>query len=173
MTHMMIDTETLGLEIDAPIVQLGYALFDLPGNSCRSNVFHTYPGRRIEMTFDTLLWWLDQDDDARRTLTKVSDRISLEDSLIRLSDVHRVENVECVWSHGATFDIPMLEFWCRRFGIKIPWHYRSTRDTRTILWLAGMSHEDIKATVKHSAEADAVAQAIAVQIAYGRIGRMP
>jgi len=171
MTHLMIDLETMGLGAGAPILQIGWALFDLPGNSCRSNVIHTMPGKKILVQFDTLMWWLAQDDAARRAITQVpvKDRVPMERALRQLSDLVFEERIEGVWSHGATFDIPMLEHMYDEHDIKIPWGYRTTRDTRTILWLAGMSRDDIKSTVKHSAEADAIAQALAVQEAYTRI----
>lgn len=40
--------------------------------------------------------------------------------------------VEAVWSHGATFDLPILEHAYRCAGQEPPWTFRKPRDTRTL-----------------------------------------
>jgi len=75
--------------------------------------------------------------------------------------------IETIWSHGASFDIPILDYALRAASIKTPWAYNSVRDTRTLFSIS--PPEKIENELKHSALADAVAQAKMVQSSWRKI----
>lgn len=164
--HLMIDLETMGLRVNAPVLQLGWAWYTLPGNRViRSVGLHIFPGtRRID--WETVKWWLKRDEAARNGLVDAQ-RVPITTALAALTDeINSVEPLDGIWSHGASFDIAILEEAYREFEMPIPWGHRTPRDTRTMLWLAGLSSDSIKSEIKHSAVHDAVAQALAMQQAF-------
>ncbi|SEQ87874.1 protein of unknown function [Faunimonas pinastri] len=55
-----------------------------------------------------------------------------------------------VWSHGLTFDLPILSHALYKEGIPPLWGHRAGRDTRTLFWLAGGVPEVPFEGVKHS-----------------------
>lgn len=67
-----------------------------------------------------------------------------------------------VWSHGASFDIPLLDVAARRVNTVLPWRHLNVRDTRTLVALYPNVKRVIP-TLKHCAKADAIAQAIWVR----------
>lgn len=160
--HMMVDLETLGTSVSAPICQIGAVCFLLPGYSTEVSRLSVYAEPKGILEWDTIKWWLSQEDEARKHLMGGS-TVPLKDALLRLSKFVP-KDLEGIWSHGASFDIPILSYWYRELGIKIPWDHRMVRDTRTLLWLTPgvkVVNED-----KHNALSDALAQARAIQQSY-------
>jgi hypothetical protein len=78
-----------------------------------------------------------------------------------------------IWSHGPSFDPPILTAAYKATGLPIPWHYRAPRDTRTIMEAAGMDPhkglEPFTTGTHHHALDDAICQARAVCAAYATI----
>lgn len=77
------------------------------------------------------------------------------------------------WSHG--FDTPILDITHKRIGINTPWHYRNTRELRTILDLAkrtgrlsqeGIPSKEDKDGRAHRADWDAWRQCLLVQACF-------
>jgi hypothetical protein len=52
--------------------------------------------------------------------------------IIRIDD-----GIEGVWSNGACFDVVMLEAAYKQAGMRVPWHFRTIRDVRTMAMIAG------------------------------------
>lgn len=61
-----------------------------------------------------------------------------------------------------------MESLYRTFDRKIPWGFRTPRDTRTLFALVP-DEPMVKNPLKHSAERDAIAQAQTVQNVYARL----
>lgn len=80
--------------------------------------------------------------------------------------LHRRERSKYPWSHGASFDVVLLEAAYRMTGQPIPWKFWDIRDTRTLYDFMRVSPE--RGGDHHHALADAVAQAAAVQRAYSQ-----
>jgi hypothetical protein len=138
----MIDLETLAKGARAHIVQIAAIMFDREtgelGDHFTTYVKGAQPGRTIDP--DTVAWWLQQNaayglgegmqDDGAMCLPSALKALNtwlLTEAL----------EVECVWSHGATFDLPILEdAYAGEFGEQPPWHYKAPRDTRTLYDLA-------------------------------------
>lgn len=163
MHGIMLDIETLGTSHNALILSIGAAEFK-DGEILFS--FHTKiePNSCVEagLTIDpnTVLWWLEQSDEARRSvLTGI--RVPLENALLELTNVFDWKGKQ-VWANGTTFDITILESAFKAFDCPPPWQYWNVMDYRTV---KNMVPRDIyqackvDASVKHDALADAIAQA--------------
>jgi hypothetical protein len=73
-----------------------------------------------------------------------------------------------VWSHGAVFDIVIIEDLLRQMGRTEPWKFWNCRDTRTLFDLAD---PDMPQAAKHNALEDAKRQAIGVKNVMRKLGR--
>ncbi len=183
---VMIDFETLGLSENAVLLSLGAVVFD-PATGTLGDQFHSHidprlqPGR--EISADTVLWWLAQDDAARGKLTqaiKYMDQIesgevdNMEPEQVEATfegaahPIHHVarafvnwvehmdDTVE-VWTNGAV-DHAWLESMMKYSGLKNPIKFWNQRDYRTLKNL----YPDVTAEfsgVKHNALDDAIHQA--------------
>lgn len=185
----MVDIETWGTRIGSVIVGVGAATFDPYGtglDGCetfRANI-DAVSAIKEGLTVDaaTIYWWLTQSEGARRALV-VPEPLPLRKVLADLVTWYRqpaAPKVTAVWSHGATFDLMLLQAAFGATGIKPPWHYRDMRDTRTLFDLAsGYGYWDkfldpitglpIEA-VEHDPLDDAIQQIEWVQRAYRLIG---
>jgi exodeoxyribonuclease VIII len=75
------------------------------------------------------------------------------------------------WSHGATFDLVIIEDVLRQLGKPAPWNFWQLRDTRTIFDL-GLDPDMPKGGL-HNALEDAIRQAVGVQNIYRKLGIQP
>ena len=93
------------------------------------------------------------------------DRIPLAESMDRF---HKFAwGCDQFWSHGATFDLVILEDIYRQLGKTFPWRFWQLRDTRSVFDL-GLDPE-MPQNSKHNALADAKRQAIGVQNIYAKL----
>lgn len=167
MTHIMIDLETMGLGMDAPIVAIGACSFN--ENAIFRTFRATIPLREAVsdgayMDPDTVEWWLQQSDEARASLLGGQD--TLHGALHSFADFCRVESqlintapLVGVWGNGAAFDNALLRETYRRAGIECPWSYKLDRCFRTVKEDVGLSFDRRSELVEHDAEHDAVYQA--------------
>lgn len=136
MMHCMVDLETMGNDSDAAIVQIGATAFD-PGDPVHSYVDTFAENVSLEsslkagmtVTASTILWWLTQPDNARRSLVDPEPK-SLSRVLHEFANWYRANGCSALWSH-ATFDPVILATAYRLVGKPMPWHYRDARDLRT------------------------------------------
>lgn len=174
MTHCMVDLETMGNRPGCAITSIGAVSFDPRGDEVsRGHAFyHTVQLRTCldaGLTIDasTVEWWLVQSDEARKAMLR--NTYPLRVVLERFSDWWRTERCEFIWSHGLSFDIPILAEAFRRTSplpdTAVPWRYWAERDTRTLFWMANDMRVENKGTA-HDALDDAVAQAETVQKAW-------
>lgn len=163
MAAIMIDIETLGTSKDSVILSIGAVQFSDNGiekqfyvqidpESC------TDWGLRIDAR--TVMWWMDQNDTARRALTSTRGE-PLDVALDKLIAAFDWKDV-VVWSNGIDFDFTILESAMAVTGRIVPWPYWSKMDYRTIKNIVPRDvykacKED--APVAHNALADAMAQA--------------
>jgi hypothetical protein len=161
--HLMIDIETLGSVADAVILSIGAVPFDIKTGETGKE-FVAYPD--VNSQFDTrkvqwnsLSWWMVQNDKARFELTEAERSFGLKACLFNLREfcsVNLDDNFK-VWSHGASFDIPILNHAYSEIadGI-VPWKYRNQLDTRTMLYCSKISTKqyDNEEGTKHSAISD-------------------
>jgi|HubBroStandDraft_6_1064221.scaffolds.fasta_scaffold361590_2 exodeoxyribonuclease VIII len=185
-THVMLDLETMSTAPDAAIVQVGAVAFDPEGVE---PLYATFDSKRhFERTValqssllaggrideETVAWWCRQNPIARSAIESNCERLGVVLNAFRLwferlypgvrdgtAAPRRSESHVLIWSHGAAFDLSVLESAYVCLGLEAPWYYRNARDTRTLFdlatELAGWSKPP--RTVAHSALMDAVAQA--------------
>lgn len=165
--HLMIDLETLGVVPGCAITQIGLAAFNAEGDIASKLIrvdIESCFGYGLFIQASTFRWWLGQNEEARAMMAEDCG-LRLYDALVELCgfyDGHADDDTR-VWSHGASFDEPILQVAARSVGgVKFPWHHGQIRDTRTLFDHAPDS-ERPKPEVAHSAQADAIAQARWVQ----------
>ena len=140
MTDIMIDLETLGTGHDAYILSIGACDVLNSNRTFYVNTANTNQDRAIDV--DTVTWWMQQSEEARKVFTE--DSIVLPAALRDLAD-WMLDGTEPgdlkVWSHGATFDIPILQHAYKQYKIDCPWGFWNARDTRTVYDLTGLDVE--------------------------------
>jgi DNA polymerase III epsilon subunit-like protein len=161
----MLDKETLGTRADAVIMSIGAVRFDLDSDAIDDDGFYASvsidsnlaAGRKIDEA--TLLWWLKQPAEAQAVFHEPKQM--LEAALCGFSDWFG--DAKFIWSNGASFDIPMMNYAMRSFGIEPPWEFYNERCVRTYKNLPGFKDVKVANPLKHNALHDAIAQAKLVQ----------
>jgi len=169
MQNIMIDIETLGTRPGCVILSIGAVEFDnerlgkelivnIDPESC------TDAGLAIEAR--TVMWWLDQSDEARKALTS-RPTVALDKALALLNAAYDFKGKN-VWCNGASFDFPILEAGYHAFGAKAPWEFWNTMDFRTLKnlidtkTLKKIRAEIVSNYTAHDALGDAKEQALTV-----------
>jgi hypothetical protein len=181
VTHVMVDLETMGTGHDATITQIGAVAFTTEGLGSEFAVnVDLESSRRAGLRIDasSLTWWMGQEGAARESwLASQCNAAQLEDAILRFNLWLRdlPGKPDGIWSHGSTFDLPILRTAYDAVAIKPAWHYRDARDTRTLFWLCKPFDpwaEPDTAEVKHNALDDARRQARAVVRALNHLRSM-
>lgn len=145
MKDIMIDIESLGRMPNAAILSIGAVRFSLEHNTIdEGSPF--YRVVKLKSAFSsggkldpaTLLWWVNQPDDSREAIFSNEAQAGAIEMLYALNEFsdfitdqgHERNEVQ-IWSHKE-FDIPILANAYARFNQEVPWHYRMTRDLRTL-----------------------------------------
>jgi DNA polymerase III, epsilon subunit and related 3''-5'' exonucleases len=164
--HLMIDLETMGTNINTPIIVIACVLFD-PQTGEIGPVFYKVISLTNAMKSGaipdggTIEWWLKQSSEARSAL--LVDQIPLDDALLQLRefiDENSDGKFIQVWGNGATFDNAILRRSYERLSIPCPWRYYNDRDVRTVVELGKAIGFDARTTipfegVRHNALDDA------------------
>ena len=110
----------------------------------------------LTVTANTIMWWLQQSDEARKSLTESSGE-PLAAALQSFSGfIKDCGGKECqVWGNGPTFDISNLIAAYHKIQVPIPWDFRNERCVRTLVSLAPIIKSMTKFYgVAHNALAD-------------------
>lgn len=140
--HIMLDLETLSTRKDAAIIQIAALAFDpVTGeHGPWFNAFIRDPSGHLNV--QTIAWWMQQKPAARIGAAVADhndgDTLNERAALQAFAEWLGAAPVEALWSHGATFDIVLLEnAYARQTPPQPkPWSYRVERDTRTLYALA-------------------------------------
>ena len=181
-TQVMLDFETLSLKENAVLLSIGACVFD-PATGEIGQTFYTAIDPRTQhgrdISADTVLWWMSQDDAARSKLVdaiKSADAIAdadpdspeyadlVEHAAIPINHaamafsafIEQFDDVEC-WTNGGV-DHAWLQSMFDYSGFKNPIPFWKQRDYRTLKAL----YPDVKADdygVAHNALDDAIKQA--------------
>lgn len=154
---LMLDLETLDIGPRSIVTQVGVIAFPLddPETEMRriSEYLPVQPQVALErtMSFQTFLWWLDQEETARKRLRESAGN-DMEEMLALVRGVHRKlsdlirsvgeQNIE-LWARGPQFDVVNLESLFVDCGLYAPWRYDTVMDLRTAARLAGVKSEDV------------------------------
>jgi hypothetical protein len=175
IVDIMLDLETLDDKVPAVITQIGAIAFDrktrtiiddftinIDASSCQK--------RGMTISGDTVMWWLKQDEGARKSLADPIP-VNVEVGLLAFrnwlvshfpstrSGVRPVGETEKfrVWCH-ASFDFPIVTRAFELCDIPPPWGYRDYRDLRTMADFADIdvgSYVVVDEGSAHNALADA------------------
>jgi exodeoxyribonuclease VIII len=166
----MIDMETMAVSPSAVVLSLGAVHFDPWSNGIKDQIYFRIDlddqdklGREIDP--NTLDWWAKQDSAVMEEAFSPDDRIPLAEAIDRF---HKFAwGCDAFWSHGATFDLVIIENIYRQLNRTPPWNFWQLRDTRTLF---DLGHDpDMSKEGKHDALQDAIRQAIGVQNIYAKL----
>lgn len=167
----MLDLETWGKLPGCQIRSLGAVVFDPQDWSIWHEFYCNIDDRIGARDPETVKWWSEQSQEAQVML--LANQYPLRDVLQSFRDFFQHFACSEIWSHGAGFDVPIIEWSMRKCWVPVPWSFQKVRDTRTIY---ALPTPNVKATahkhytVKHNALHDAANQANALQLAYAHLG---
>jgi hypothetical protein len=172
--HLMIDMETMAVSPNAVVLSLGAVHFNPYGNGYGEKIYFRIDlddqdklGREIDP--ETIKWWGLQDPKIMEEAFSEEGRIPLADAM---DQFHKFAwNCDAYWSHGATFDLVIIENIFRQLNKPLPWNYWQLRDTRTLFDLG--FDPDMPQGSKHDALQDAIRQAVGVQNIYAKMKIRP
>jgi len=168
--HLMVDMETLAVSPNAVVLSLGAVHFDPNQKGYTDSIYFKIDlddqdklGREIDP--NTIEWWAKQDHKIMEEAFSPENRIPLADAM---DQFHKFAwGCQAFWSHGATFDLVIIESIYRQLNKTLPWSYWQLRDTRTLFDL-GWDPEMPKDN-KHDALQDAIRQSVGVQNIYRKL----
>jgi DNA polymerase III epsilon subunit-like protein len=163
---IMIDLETLGQAPGCAIASIGAVKFD-PHSDWIGDLFHIHISLEscqqhgLSMDASTVLWWLQQDEQARVTLLSGQSNAT---NLITALDAFEgyFGGGEAIWCNGASFDFPILTAAYKAINHQAPWLYWHEHDLRTLKNLNKGQRIERHGT-HHNALDDAIHQARLVQ----------
>jgi len=198
--ELMVDIETLGTSMGAPVVTIGATLFDPYASDSGDELLARSLMIRIDISDSlkfaegvdggTLRWWFEQHDDAIKALVG-DDAVSCQEAFTRLhgychergsfANEQYFEGITdfpktCrYWAKDPDFDMRLMQHYYDHPGIsgKQPWDFWACRSVRTVqdlAWPDGDRPDFEVDGVAHDARWDAVTQALMVQAAMRRLG---
>jgi hypothetical protein len=139
-TRIMLDLETLGTSPGSAILAIGAVKFG--GGQILAEFYQRVNLKSctqydLKIDPDTVLWWLQQSDEARMEVTKEGRHLAM---VLRSFGewVHTAQHAEMegepeVWGNGASFDNVLLAVAYDRIGITPPWKcHQNSRCYRTV-----------------------------------------
>ena len=170
----MIDMETMAVSPNAVVLSLGAVHFNPYASGYGEKIYFKIDlddqdklGREIDPR--TLEWWGRQDPAIMEEAFSEEGRIPLADAMDQFQKFSW--GCDAFWSHGATFDLVIIENIFRQLGKPLPWNYWQLRDTRTLFDLG--FDPDMPQGSKHDALQDAIRQAVGVQNIYSKMKIRP
>lgn len=169
-----IDLETLGTKNGSYILAIGCAVFNIETGTIISTFYkNVVCDNNFKIDYKTVMWWLEQNDEARKALTEKTEPVPIDLALTELSNFITDHETAIVWGNGSIFDIGLLEYAYDVYNYKYPWEFRNIRDMRTIVNMAratGFKDKEIEFKgEKHDALNDSVHQAKIISAAYQHI----
>ena len=170
---IMVDIETLGNKTDSTIFQIAAVAFDIETGR-HFQYFHHIANiaenEKMNVTGDTLKWWLNTDKELLTKLLNKGEESSEEllrmfwnwmTGLVLDHDVY-------FWGNGILFDNKMIQHQLEALGLGYPIFFRNDRDVRTIVELAaiklGTSEKDLRKKYYDKTAAHDAANDVANQI---------
>ena len=168
--HLMVDMETMAVSPSAVVLTLGAVHFNPYGNGYSDKLYLRFDlddqdklGREIDP--NTLDWWAKQDPAIMEEAFSAENRTPLADAI---DQFHKFAwGCDAFWSHGATFDLIIIENLYRQLNRPLPWNFWQLRDTRTLFDLG--YDADMPKGGLHDALQDAIRQSVGVQNIYAKL----
>ncbi len=166
MFDLMLEVECCGMSETGALMALGAVFFDWSKCEMGPTFFrtiHLATSVRDGGTMDasTVIWWLRQGDDARKSVAYNGQdvRTVLQDFSNWIATTCRHEDVR-PWANSASFDLPKVRSACERADIKAPWYWSNERCFRTVrhLYPRVPYEPEKKGDGAHNALTDAIFQ---------------
>ena len=181
MKDLMLDIETMGDGPEVAIMSIGACFFDITTGEIGAT-FHEQINLEsavdagLIMDVSTVLWWMQQSDEARSKFADNSKARCIQLVLLAFKSFIEDSNEQCkVWGNGATFDNVIVKNAFKKCtGFDAPWSFYNDMDVRTIVRLGREIGFDPKRDmpfegIKHDALADAIHQAKYVSAIYQKL----
>ncbi len=161
--EVMIDIETFGTEVGAPVITIGAVLFDPYANDSSKELLRRSFMRRIDISNTlqigknisggTMRWWFEQSDSAIKALVG-NDAVTAEAAFKDLegycnergsftnkkffSNITDFPKCSRFWAKDPDFDMRLMQYYYEHPDIsaKMPWNFWSCRSVRTLQDLA-------------------------------------
>lgn len=140
--HLMLDLETMGNKVTAPIVSIGAVEFDIKtGETGRE--FYRLINLQSSLDLgtkpqgDTILWWLQQSENARKKLYE-NKGINIRQAMFEYNEFVKTLGVKdlCIWGNSNRFDIGIIAYTMDLLKMEYAWKYALERDVRTLVSFA-------------------------------------
>lgn len=164
---LMVDLETMAVTPRAVVLSLGAVHFNPYGNGYGDQLYFRIniddqDLLKREIDPNTLEWWAKQDPAIMEEAFSPDNRIPLAEAMDRF---HKFAwGCDSFWSHGATFDLVIIEDILRQLKRPVPWQYWQLRCTRSLFDI-GIDPK-MPQNSKHDALQDAIRQSVGVQNVY-------
>lgn len=141
--HLMLDLETMGTKtLTAPVMSIGAVEFDILTGRTGSEFYIVVDLQSvfdlgIMPQADTIMWWMQQDDDARKKITEAKG-VNISHAILEFTlfiQELKPKNLQ-VWGNSNRFDLGALEIIYNKLKKEIPWKYSLERDVRTLVSFA-------------------------------------
>lgn len=141
MRHIMVDLETMDNTATAAIIAIGAVAFDPSSGTLGNEPFYRVVNLESAIaaggtvSASTILWWLEQSDEARRAIYAPERQISIGGALRDFTQwCERVAPPDDVllWGNGAAFDNVILAHAYRCLNMPTPWRFWNDRCYRTV-----------------------------------------
>lgn len=161
---VMLDLETLGSVPGSAIVMIGAIEFDRNTGKIGKSFY-----QKIQLSScvdagliidpNTVLWWLGQNDEARKAMASRTGEGGLKETLLAFTFWFLSVPDRKIWGNGGGFDQPMLKVAYDKFGLPVPWKYNAERDVRTLVdIMPGVMEKTKRVGALHDPIADCVHQ---------------
>lgn len=191
MTDFLLDTETLGTEHDALVLNLGIVPFNIDDQddpydllkkslTVRFDKKQLFATKRFSYTDDTKNWWKKQPQEVQDLNLKATpDDVSLIvgcQQIIDFLEKNKYSRKSTLWTRGLDFDIPIVKNLFNVSGLPYPFNPFMSRDVRTFLevltgedsrrWRPNGYNERLKDFPKHFSTYDAIRDVIFMQMVF-------
>lgn len=133
MQNVMLDLETMGNTPNAAITAIGAVKFDdgeIVGNFYDIVSLKSCTDLGMDIDPDTVIWWMQQSDDARSIFNLTSEARTL--SWVLQNFTKWMNDKAKVWGNGSDFDNVILSNAYQRCGMIRPWSHKDNRCYRTM-----------------------------------------
>jgi len=135
--HLMLDIETMGTDPYSSITCIAAVEFNIQTGETGKE-FIRYISLQscfnvgLKAGADTIMWWLEQNEQARLDLIK-NEKIDISQALLDFSEF--CNNDYEVWGNSPRFDCGLLKDAYTKCNLPICWNFRKERDLRTLVSL--------------------------------------
>lgn len=136
MNNVMLDLETMGTSSNSAIVSIGAVAFNLDTGETGEEFYASINLEScirvgLEIDASTLMWWMQQDDDARGKISNGGSELLI--TLRAFGDFMQNKKHHKIWGNSASFDCGILSNAFNKCDELTPWKFYNERDVRTLV----------------------------------------